>query len=273
MIGSIELINEEYKKQKINSVKKGEMKIELFSKGIEFKNVSFNYDNCSTCLNNLNLKIKAKSTLGIVGESGSGKTTLINLITLLNNISKGKLLIDGIPSTQINKESWRAQIGYISQETVIFDDTIANNISMWDDNYERIENRLIKVAEQANILDFINSLPKGFNTKVGDRGVQLSGGQKQRIFIARELYRKPALLILDEATSSLDTKAEKKIQKSIENIQGDLTLIIVAHRISTIRNVDKIIILEEGIIKDFGNYKDLKSKSKLFNSFISLQKT
>ncbi len=272
MIGSMELINDEYKSQSIHGVSKGEIKIKGFNKSIELKNISFKYKNSNAlCLNNLNLKIKAKSSLGIIGESGSGKTTLIDLITLLNDISGGQLLIDGVSSKKINKESWRDQIGYISQETIIFDDTISNNITMWADPFNGIKKRLLQVAEQANILDFIEKLPNGFDTCVGDRGVQLSGGQKQRLFIARELFRKPSLLILDEATSALDTKAESKIQKSIENIQGELTLIIIAHRVSTIRNVDKIVILGDGTISEIGKYKELKAKSKLFNSLVSNQ--
>tara|TARA_S200000501_G_C20704880_1_gene691297 strand:- start:591 stop:1025 length:435 start_codon:yes stop_codon:yes gene_type:complete len=142
---------------------------------------------------------------------------------------------------------------------------------MWADPFNGMKKRLLLVAEQANILDFIEKLPNGFDTRVGDRGVQLSGGQKQRLFIARELFRKPSLLILDEATSALDTKAESKIQKSIENIQGELTLIIIAHRVSTIRNVDKIVIIGDGTISEIGKYKELKTKSKLFNSLVSNQ--
>ena len=272
MIGSMEMINKEYKNQRIHGVKKGKIKLTKFSKAIELKDVTFTYkNNQKPCLNNLNLKIKAKSTLGIVGESGSGKTTLIDLVTLINDISDGKLFIDRISSDQINKESWRDQIGYISQDTVIFDDTIANNITMWADSLERSKSKIRKVAEQANILDFIDSLPMGFNTRVGDRGIKLSGGQKQRIFIARELYRNPSLLILDEATSALDTKAESKIQKSIENIQGELTLIIIAHRISTIRNVDRILILENGRIAGIGSYNQLKEKNKSFKTLVSHQ--
>ena len=152
-------------------------------------------------------------------------------------------------------------------DTVIFDDTIANNISMFDD-FELNKEKLKKVAAQANILDFISSLPKGFKTNVGDRGIQLSGGQKQRLFIARELYREPSILILDEATSALDTIAEKKIQKSIENLKGELTIIIIAHRISTIQNVDLIILLENGNISDFGSFEGLKEKNESFKKLV-----
>jgi len=272
LIGSMELINEEYENQYLNHVDKGEIKISDFKKAIIFKNVSFKYPKSKNdCLKNLNLKISADSTVGIVGESGSGKTTLVDLIALLHPLKKGAITIDEIPSNKIEKESWRNQIGYISQDTVIFDDTIANNITMWANTGEVDQEEIKAVAEQANILNFIESLPNGFQTRVGDRGIQLSGGQKQRIFIARELFRKTAVLILDEATSSLDSKAEKNIQKSIENIQGKLTLIIIAHRISTLKNVDTIVLIEKGVIVQKGTYNELKEKSNSFQTLISNQ--
>ena len=268
----MELIDEEFKNQIGQSVINGEEEINNFNKTIEFKNVTYAYRNTQQpCLINLNFKIEAKSTVGIVGESGSGKTTLVDLITLLNETSNGTIFIDGISSKELNKGSWRNQIGYISQDNVIFDDTIANNINMWKGSSSG-NSRLIEVAEQANILNFIESLPKGFDTRVGDRGVQLSGGQKQRLFIARELFRKPNILILDEATSALDTKAESKIQKSIDKIKGQFTIIIIAHRISTIRNVDKILLIEKGQITQTGSYEELKEKSTSFNLLISDQK-
>lgn len=272
LIGSMELINKEYKNQKRHTVRNGYRFIKKFEKSIEFKNVSFKYGKSKkSCLTGINLKIESKSTVAIVGESGSGKTTLVDLITLLNQTSRGELLIDGISSKEIDKEIWRNQIGYISQDTVIFDDTIKNNITMWSEDSNNTIEKLNEVAEQANILDFINSLQNGFDTKVGDRGIQLSGGQKQRIFIARELYRKPSTLILDEATSALDSKAESKIQKSIENIKGELTIIIIAHRISTIRKVDKIFMLQNGNIIKAGSFHEMKENSKPFNLLISNQ--
>lgn len=271
-IGSMELINDEYQSQKQNHVDKGEIKISDFKKAIIFKNVSFKYPKSENdCLKNLNLKISANTSVGIVGESGSGKTTLVDLIALLHPLKKGTVTIDEIPSNKIEKESWRNQIGYISQDTVIFDDTIANNITMWANTGELDQEEIKAVAEQANILNFIESLPNGFQTRVGDRGIQLSGGQKQRIFIARELFRKTAVLILDEATSSLDSKAEKNIQKSIENIQGKLTLLIIAHRISTLKNVDTIVVIEKGAIVQTGTYNELKEKSNAFQTLISHQ--
>lgn len=272
LIGSMELINEEYQNQNQNHVDKGETKISDFKNTIILKNVFFRYPKSKKdCLKDLNLKIPANSSIGVVGESGSGKTTLVDLIVLLHPLKKGSITIDGISSNKIEKESWRNQVGYISQDTVIFDDTIANNITMWASTGEVDQEQIKAVAMQANILDFIESLPNGFQTRVGDRGIQLSGGQKQRIFIARELFRKPSILILDEATSSLDSKAEKFIQKSIENIQGTLTLIIIAHRISTLKNVDTIIVIEKGQIAQTGTYNELKEKSNAFQELISHQ--
>ena len=190
LIGSMEIIDNEYRNQTKNIAYNADFDLIGFKNDIIFKNVSFKYNNAKeNCLTKINLKINSKSTVGIVGESGSGKTTLVDLITLLDEPSSGQIHIDGVSSKVLNKGKWRNNIGYISQDTVISDDTIANNISMWNTNNIDLKQRLIEVAEQANIIDFINSLPNGFNTKVGDRGIQLSGGQKQRIFIARTIQK------------------------------------------------------------------------------------
>jgi subfamily B ATP-binding cassette protein MsbA len=193
---------------------------------------------------------------------------------LTNRPSKGKLYIDGVLNSDIKKSSWRSQLGYVSQDSVIFDDTVANNISMWENdiNKDKLNENLINAAKQANILDFINSLPNGFNTLVGDRGILLSGGQKQRIFIARELFRNPKLLILDEATSALDSESEKNIQNSVELLQGKITVIIIAHRLSTIKGVDKIFLLDNGEIVESGSYDQLmNNKNSKFSDFAKLQ--
>ena len=269
-IGSMELVHNEFINQRENQLKDGIQSLPDFKDKIFFDNVSFKYSGSyHDTLKNINLNIKSKSSIAIIGESGAGKTTLADLITLSYLPSEGSISIDGIPSDSIKKSTWRNQIGYVSQETIIFDDTIANNISLWENDNQ---NKLKEAAKQANILEFIESLPNGFNTIVGDRGVLLSGGQKQRIFIARELYRNPKILILDEATSALDSKSEKNIQKSIESLKGKLTVIIIAHRLSTIKNVDKIYIVENGKITEEGTYEDLKmnSDSKL-SKLISLQ--
>lgn len=263
-IGSMELVHNEFINQRKNQFNDGTKELSDFKDSIFFDNVSFKYSSSNHYnLENINLKINSKSSIALIGESGAGKTTLADLITLSYEPSEGLIFIDDIPTGSIKKSTWRDQIGYVSQEAIIFDDTIANNISLWQSNDL---NKLRDAAKQANILDFIESLPNGFNTVVGDRGVLLSGGQKQRIFIARELFRKPKVLILDEATSALDSKSEKNIQKSIESLKGKLTVIIIAHRLSTIKNVDKIYVIENGKIIEEGTYEDLKMN---FNSKLS----
>ncbi len=275
-IGSMELVNNEFINQEIHQSKEGDENIEDFKNSIDFKNVSFGYNDNNKVLKSISLNIPFKSTTAFVGESGAGKTTLVDLITLTNENYEGEIIIDGLNSKKINKSSWRAQIGYVSQDTLIFDDTIANNISMWSgdtSNNENLLERIINAADQANILEFIQSLPNGFNTIVGDRGILLSGGQKQRLFIARELFRKPKILILDEATSALDSESEKSIQKSVEALKGRITVIIIAHRLSTIKDVDTIHLIRNGQIVESGKYSDLMNDDKSqFNKLVNLQK-
>lgn len=271
-IGSMELVHNEFINQMKNKSDDGSIHIDRFSKGILIENVDFKYSNSKKgALNNISLHIPIKSSIAIVGESGAGKTTLVDLITLTNKPQNGRILIDNILSNELNKSTWRDKIGYVSQDTLIFDDTIGNNISMWKD-VENSEIELREAAKKANILEFIQSLPDGFNTLVGDRGILLSGGQKQRIFIARELYRKPDILILDEATSSLDSESEKSIQESIELLKGKITVIVIAHRLSTIKNVDMIYLLQKGKIIEKGTYIELKNNIKSrFSQLASLQ--
>ena len=274
-IGSMELVHNEFINQKKNRQEDGVIDLKKFRKEILFKNVDFTYNNSKKIvLDQISLRIPSRTSIAIVGGSGAGKTSLVDLITLINRPDNGELKIDGVPHSQIKKSTWQNQIGYVSQDTIIFDDTIANNISMWqskkskDELYQNIKN----AAKQANILDFIESLPDGFDTIVGDRGILLSGGQKQRIFIARELYRKPNLLILDEATSALDSESEKSIQDSVDLLKGNITVIIIAHRLSTIKNVDRIFIMEKGKIIETGTYNELKNNdNSKFSNFAKLQ--
>ena len=243
---------------------------------ITLQNISFSYDSSDDYqLKDISLNIPALSSVAFVGESGSGKSTILDVITLLNEPNLGNLIIDDLDSRSIKKESWRQMIGYVSQETIIFDATIGDNISMWSGDYKKnkeIESKIKEAAEKANILDFINNLPDGLDTNVGDRGVLLSGGQRQRLFIARELYKNPLVLILDEATSALDTSSERAIQQSIESLKGYITVIQVAHRLSTIKNVDLIYVLKNGKLIEKGTYKDLtKDQDSNFSKMIELQ--
>ena len=271
-IGSMELVHNEFLNQLKNKSEDGDIELKKFNKGIFLKDVGFQYANSDKgALNEISFNIPVKSTIGIVGESGAGKTTLVDLLTLTNIPQSGQIFIDDIPTNKLIKSTWRNKIGYVSQDTLIFDDTIANNINMWNKDKNN-EIKLIEAAKKANILKFIESLPNGFDTIVGDRGILLSGGQKQRIFIARELFRDPDLLILDEATSSLDSESEKSIQESIELLKGKITVIVIAHRLSTIKNVDNIYLVDKGKIIESGTYNELiNNVNSKFKKLASLQ--
>ena len=275
-IGSLEHVHSEFLSIAQHQEATGEIECQELDTCISFDDVSFSYEGGnSTALNNITLNIDSKSSVALVGASGAGKSTMADLITLLHNPSSGVIRIGGVPSTTLNKSSWRNKIGYVSQETVIFDDSIANNISLWNGegtSPEKIFERIKFAAEQAHISDFINSLPDGYQTMVGDRGVRLSGGQRQRIFIARELYRTPKILILDEATSALDSESERAIQKSIDALIGKITVIIIAHRLSTIRSVDKVFVFDGGFLIEQGTYEQLiENQTTKFSRLASLQ--
>lgn len=254
-IGSIKLIDENIKlaNSNINSPS-GLIKPDLINQSIVLDKVSFDYDRENKqVLKNINIEIKPFTSTAIIGASGSGKSTLLDLILLMHNPTFGQIKIGGFPAQQINKNSYRSKIGYVSQDMIIFDDTIEKNICMSEDidlNDHAVQSAIHEVADLANISEFINSLPNKYKTEVGDRGVTLSGGQKQRLIIARELFRKPNLLILDEATSALDLETEKKIIENITSLSKKMTLIIITHRISAIQNVDKVFSIRHGEIRE-----------------------
>lgn len=250
--------------------REGRITIPGIGNDIELSDADFDYSG-QKILKNLNLKIFKNQTIAFVGESGSGKTTLINILSGLMPVSNGKMLIDGLNSKEINKESYSRRIGYITQEPVIFSDTIFNNISFWAEptaeNYARFE----LAIRQSYIQDFIEGLPAKENTILGNNGVNLSGGQKQRISIARELYKKVDVLVFDEATSALDSETEEAIQKGIEELKGKYTILIVAHRISTIKNADRIVVMNQGEIVAEGNFEELVMNSSKFQKMVELQ--
>lgn len=269
-IGSIELVHKEFLMQDQKKSLDGSLTLGSLTNKIEFCNVSFGYDvRAEKVIRNINFEIEALTSVAIVGESGSGKSTIVDLITLLLKPESGEIIIDGVESRKIKLDSWRHNIGFVSQDAVIFDDTIANNICLWSEDGDvnnNPESDICEAARKAHIADFIETLPDGYQTIVGDRGVRLSGGQRQRLFIARELFRKPSLLILDEATSALDSDSEFEIQKSIDSLKGQITTIIIAHRFSTIRNVDCIHVLDKGKLVESGDYNKLLN---LPNSYFS----
>lgn len=225
-------------------------------------------------IQNISLEIRANTTVAFVGESGSGKSTLLDMLLLLHRPQSGVLQIDGTDAADIRLESWRKQVGYVSQDAVLFDDTVAHNISLWageaaDD--PALTARIREAARHAHALDFIEQMPEGFNTVIGDRGMRLSGGQKQRLCIARELFKQPRVLILDEATSALDSEAEHIIKQSIDSLKGKLTVIVVAHRLSTIRNADVIYLMQEGRITEQGTFDELLARAGAFARAASMQ--
>lgn len=249
----------------------GKTSIQKFQQDIQVKNIDFGYDEADGILRNLNLSIPKNKTIAFVGESGSGKTTLVNLLGGLLRPSKGEVYIDGIPFSELNMDAYQSRIGYITQEPVIFNDTIYNNITLWatptKENVARYENAL----KQASLLQYISELPKQGETLLGNNGINLSGGQKQRVSIARELYKDIDILILDEATSALDSETEKEIQTNIDQIKGDYTILIIAHRLSTIKNADKVYMMDKGEVIGEGNFEELCRSSERFKRMVELQ--
>jgi ABC-type multidrug transport system fused ATPase/permease subunit len=232
--------------------KKNSVKIEekqIFNEFLELKNVEFSY-NSNLVLKNINLKISKGECIGIIGVSGSGKTTLIDLITGLLEPTRGELLIDGSRNLNEVKKNWQENIGYVPQSIYLMDDTFYKNIAFGHSEEDIDKAKVANSIKAAQLEDLINSLPDGLNTKIGERGVRLSGGQRQRIGIARALYSEPKILVLDEATSSLDNKTENDFMNSVNKLRGTITIIIVAHRLTTLSNCDFIYKLKEGVLME-----------------------
>lgn len=226
-----------------NAVKEPEF---TFTDAIRVVNLSFNYPSSENpALSNVNLTINKGSTVGFIGPSGSGKSTLIDLVLGLLVPSKGKILIDNIDLTSATR-NWQMQVGYVSQSIYLIDDTIRRNVAFGLDDDEIDDQQVQRAIQAVDLKDFINELPQGLNTQVGERGTRLSGGQKQRIGIARALYHNPSVLVLDEATSSLDSHTEMSVMKSVEALKGQITILIIAHRLSTVNQCDWIYRLENG---------------------------
>jgi ABC-type multidrug transport system fused ATPase/permease subunit len=265
--GGIITVSEQLKHTKQHEEKDGLIQLDENINVIEFKNVTFAYNN-HKAINNVSLKITGKSSVAFVGESGAGKTTLADLCTLLYTPTEGEIFVNNTPATQLNLQSYRSKIGLVTQDVYLYDDTIANNIALWA---EYDEKKLIEACKQAHALDFINQLPDGFNTQIGDRGLRLSGGQKQRLSLARELYKKPSLLILDEATSALDSESESFIKETLDSLKGSITIIMIAHRLSTIKEANQVVVLKSGSINDIGTFDELANRDSYFQKIIQYQ--
>lgn len=240
-------------------------------KELKIENTDLSYGN-NKVLNNVNITIPKNQTIALVGASGSGKTTLANIITGLISPDTGKLLIDNISLAEYNLKSYRSKIGYISQDSVIFNDDIYNNITFWAEETPENVKRFWDVIKMASLEEFLNTQADKEKTRLGDNGILISGGQKQRISIAREMFKKEVeILILDEATSALDSETEHIIQENIENLHGHYTMIVIAHRLSTIRNVDTIYLLDKGKVTISGDFDFMLQKSDKFKRMVTLQ--
>ncbi len=259
----------EFLNQKSEIVSPNNTKFDI-SGEIEFKNVEFTYkDTGIKALKNINFKLNKGDKLGIIGKTGSGKSTLLNLIVRLYNINEGKIIVDTKNINSINIKSLRSQIGYVPQDVFLFSDTIENNIKFGSIN--STEKEVIDVCKIADIHNDIEGFENKYKTLLGERGVNLSGGQKQRISIARALIRKPKLLIFDDCLSAVDTETEENIIKSLNNLKYSTTSILVSHRISSIKNANKIIVLNDGEIEEYGTHEELMSKNGYYKQTYNQQ--
>lgn len=261
----------EFSKEVANHQEKdGTEKITHFNGELELINATFKYSG-TTVLKDINLRIKNKETVAFIGESGSGKTTLVNILTGLMPVDEGSFKVNDINWRDLNINSFQSRIGYITQEPVIFNDSILNNITFWAEKNKKNKEKFDTVIGRAAIDDFIDSLPEKELTELGNNGINLSGGQKQRISIARELYKDVDILVFDEATSALDSETERTIQNNMELLYGKYTVLIIAHRISTIKHADRIILMKKGEIIDQGSFSELLTKSATFKKMVELQ--
>jgi subfamily B ATP-binding cassette protein MsbA len=244
-------------------------KISNFQSVIQFSNVSFSYKEGQSVLKHINLDIHKGQTVALVGQSGSGKTTIVDLLPRFYDVIDGSITIDGIDIRNLDIFDLRALMGNVNQEAILFNDTFYNNITFGVESATMEQVR--HAARIANADDFIMATPKQYQTIVGDRGSRLSGGQRQRISIARAILKNPPILILDEATSALDTESEKLVQEALENLMRDRTTLVVAHRLSTIRNADLIVVLHEGKIVEQGTHDQLITLNGYYKRLIDMQ--
>src|SRR5882724_7161518 len=243
-----------------------------FSSSIRFENVGFSYDSGNAAraiLSEINLEVRAGEVLALVGSSGGGKSTLVNLIPRFFDVTSGQLLIDGQDVRDLTVASLRSQIGVVTQETVLFNDTLRNNIAYGQPSIS--QEKVEAAANAALAHDFITNLPAGYDTVIGERGVRLSGGERQRIAIARALLKNAPILILDEATSALDSESEALVQSALQNLMTGRTVVVIAHRLSTVRRADRIVVLENGTIADIGSHEELMQKLGTYRRLYDLQ--
>ncbi|MFZ0797575.1 MAG: ABC transporter ATP-binding protein [Terriglobales bacterium] len=243
-----------------------------FARSIRFADVSFSYDNVEdspVVLHGINLEVKAGEVLAVVGSSGAGKSTLVHLIPRFFDVSGGRILVDDSDVRDVTLESLRSQIGIVTQDTVLFNDTVRNNIAYGQPHVS--QKRVEEAARAARAHEFICGLPEAYNTMIGERGVRLSGGERQRIAIARAILKNAPILILDEATSALDSESESLVQSALQNLMSGRTVFVIAHRLSTVRRADRIVVLENGTISDIGAHEELMQKLGTYRRLYELQ--
>jgi len=243
--------------------------ISAFTKDIIFRNVSFSYDGMHPILKGFNLKILQGQSIALVGSSGSGKSTIANLLGCFYDVQEGEILIDGKDIRKLKIKDYQGLFGMVTQDPILFNDTVFNNIALGIENPS--QEHVVQAAKTANAHEFIEGLSDGYETFIGDSGNKLSGGQRQRLSIARAVMKNPPIIILDEATSSLDSVSEKTVQKALERIMKERTSLTIAHRLSTVQNADYIIVLEKGKVVEQGKHEELMEKNGVYNRLVSLQ--
>jgi ATP-binding cassette subfamily B protein len=260
---SVERLNDVFDTEPEESSQKPLLMLPPLQGQIKFDQVTFRYaEDENNTLENLSFDIQPGQTLAIVGRSGSGKSTLVKLLQALYHPRSGRIWVDGHDLRHVSSQSLRTQMGVVPQECYLFSGTILENITIYREEYTL--EQVVEVAKLAEAHSFIQTLPLGYNTKVGERGSSLSGGQRQRIAIARALLGNPRILVLDEATSSLDTESERRFQRNLEQMSRDRTTIIIAHRLSTVRNADQILVLDQGVLVEKGNHQQLMETQGLY---------
>jgi subfamily B ATP-binding cassette protein MsbA len=239
-----------------------------FNKSIALKNIVFKYEN-ENVLNHFSISVKKGQTVALVGQSGSGKSTIANLLTRFYDVNEGSIEIDGIDIKKFTKKSLRSQIGLVTQDSILFNNSIKNNLLIGNENATNDE--IIEALKVANAWEFVKELPGGIDSNIGDAGNSLSGGQKQRLSIARAVLKNAPIMILDEATSALDTESERLVQEALENMMKNRTSIVIAHRLSTIQNADQIIVMKQGEIVEQGKHQELLDKKGMYHKLVLMQ--
>ncbi|NCD40960.1 MAG: ABC transporter ATP-binding protein [Bacteroidia bacterium] len=248
--------------------KENALSIPSFEQGLELEDVSFSYEE-EVVLSHINLIIPKGKTIALVGPSGGGKSSLVNLLPRFYDVQHGTVKIDGVPIKDLKINEVRALMGVVSQDTILFNDSVLNNIALGVDEID--EEKIIEAAKIANAHEFIVNLPQGYHTHIGDKGIKLSGGQKQRLSIARAVYKNPPIMLLDEATSALDTESERLVQDALEKLMNNRTSVVIAHRLSTIRNADEIVVLDKGHIVERGTHERLYESNGIYTRLCKMQ--